>query len=149
MTGGLGAMVPGLTVFVAGAAFALTSASYSIGTVNQMGPGFLPFVLGIILAGLGVIEMFRSIGGVPPGTDDDHSINWYAIGCFVGSLLAFALLIERAGFVPAVFVATFGTMMAHRPVRPLAALLFGFCFAIASYLVFLKGLSMPISAFRW
>jgi len=51
----------GLMFAVIGGAFAYGATSYTIGTGARMGPGYFPLVLGVMLAGLGSLVMFKSL----------------------------------------------------------------------------------------
>ena len=63
----------GLMFAVVGAAFALGSTNYSIGTAARMGPGYFPLVLGILLALLGVGIAFK-----PPWYRPKTATRWAA-----------------------------------------------------------------------
>lgn len=45
----------GLAFFVFGIGFAVLALNYPLGTTMRMGPGYFPVVLGLILAGLGLV----------------------------------------------------------------------------------------------
>ena len=51
----------GLMFTVVGAAFAYGATGYSVGTGGRMGPGYFPLLLGVILAILGGIIMFKAL----------------------------------------------------------------------------------------
>ncbi len=71
----------------------------------------------------------------------------FSVACILAALLAFALLIESAGFLPAVFVATFFAMLAERPINWLRALVYSTLLTVMSYGVFVAGLGLPVKAF--
>jgi hypothetical protein len=50
-------LVAGAIFLAFGAAFAYTSSTYDVGTLLSMGPGYFPLVLGLVLAGLGLVIM--------------------------------------------------------------------------------------------
>jgi putative tricarboxylic transport membrane protein len=70
---------------------------YDVGTPSQMGPGFVPAVLGGILVMLGLIIASGSLLIRGPRVEP---VYWRPLVCIVGALLVFALLIERAGMAP-------------------------------------------------
>jgi hypothetical protein len=51
----------GLMFLLVGIAFAWGAGSYSIGTGARMGPGYFPMVLGVLLAGLGLVITITSL----------------------------------------------------------------------------------------
>jgi hypothetical protein len=91
-------LIGGLIVTMGGVAFAIGAATYPIGTLNRMGPGYLPLVTGIVLAGLGLGVIG---GGRAAATEIPHLTVRPALAIFAG-LLWFALTIERFGLIPCV-----------------------------------------------
>lgn len=61
-------LVAGAVFVVAGAAFAIGSLPYARGTLLQMGPGYVPFAVGLMLAALGVAV------GVKAFVAPDHAV---------------------------------------------------------------------------
>ena len=51
----------GLMFTVVGAAFALGATTYTVGNGARMGPGYFPLMLGVLLAVLGSIIMFKAM----------------------------------------------------------------------------------------
>ena len=56
-------LLAGLMFTLTGAAFTLGAREYDMGTAGRMGPGYFPLVLGIILAGLGILITLQSLAG--------------------------------------------------------------------------------------
>lgn len=52
----------GLFFILFGGLAAYLSTDYNMGTGARMGPGYFPFWLGVILAGIGVIVLFKALG---------------------------------------------------------------------------------------
>jgi hypothetical protein len=65
-------LVAGLIFAGLGAAFAIGALRYELGSLLEMGPGYLPLVLGLVLAGLGLATVAKAYvapdpaRGVPP-----------------------------------------------------------------------------------
>jgi hypothetical protein len=138
----------GLALIMVGGAFSAVAWRYDLGSVSQMGPGFVPFVLGLFLVGLGVADLVRT--GLKAETPvEGRPINWRGICCISGALLAFALLIGTLGFVPAVFSGTMLTNLAESPIRWTRALVYSCVFTAAGYGVFILGLGLPVPVFGW
>ena len=51
----------GLLFTVVGASFAYGATSYTIGTGARMGPGYFPLMLGVILALIGAVILFKAL----------------------------------------------------------------------------------------
>lgn len=64
----------GLMFTVVGAAFAYGATGYQVGTGGRMGPGYFPLLLGVILAFLGSVIMFKSL--VVRTADGDRIGKW-------------------------------------------------------------------------
>lgn len=87
-----------------GAALALTGAGVAavaalrldVGTLRQMGPGFLPLVLGAVLTVLGAAIALGARGRVAPPL----TIHWREAACVIGGILLFAAGLPRLGLMP-------------------------------------------------
>ncbi len=90
-----------------GAAF--TGSSYKFGSLARMGPGFMPVVLGIVLALLGVLIAGTAL--VSADADNEPVLpprpQWFGWLCIIGGPILFILLGQTAGMVPAVFACVF------------------------------------------
>lgn len=91
------------------------SLDYEIGTLEQMGPGYYPMLLGVALCLLGGLKLIAGLRSASAPTRDARIGGgvvrfWIAL---LGGMLAFIVLGAYAGFLPATFVsilaATFGT----------------------------------------
>jgi hypothetical protein len=91
-------LVGGLLITVSGVALLIGAATYPIGTLHRMGPGYLPLVTAVILTGLGValIAVSRATSTELP------SITLRPAWAIFGGLLWFALTIERFGLLPSI-----------------------------------------------
>ncbi len=88
-------------MFVAwGGAFAAGATEYRMGTAERMGPGYFPFVLGILLAVLGAAVLLGSLG---KGGEQEkvERFYWKPTLLILAGILAFALLLDSAGIVVA------------------------------------------------
>lgn len=116
----------------------------TIGTASEMGPGYFPLALAIVLGGLGLALAAQSLRVDGPRL---ARFEWRGFVLVTLALVAFAATITRLGFVPAVLLATALATAASRVIRPrtalvLAVLLLAFCWA-----VFVVGLGLPVRPF--
>lgn len=121
------------------------SVNYRIGSFAQMGPGMLPLLLGIMLAGIGMIiavmGLFRS-GTVPQ--PDIRSL--LAVIC---GIVAFALVTEWFGMVPAVVVLTVASALADKKLSPMRIAGLTAVLVVIAVGAFHFGLGIRMPLFDW
>jgi hypothetical protein len=93
--------------FLSGAAFAVIGAlalwfnqDYRLGTAQTMGPGYFPFIIGMLLIGLGIINVVRSLA-----TQDFTPVKRVALRPLVAlglGVILFGVCIDRFGLIPAI-----------------------------------------------
>ena len=89
----------GLMLIGIGVAAMVIARDYDFGSALRMGPGFFPTVLGGILAAFGVSIMAV---GLQSGEKIQGHLSLRALILLPLSLVLFGLLMEHAGFIPAV-----------------------------------------------
>ncbi len=134
----------GIMFLAIGTGAALVSRGYDMGTAHQMGPGYFPFLLGIILDLLGLFVLVGSLG---TGAPDAEHISWHpkVLGIIVFSIVAFGLALETLGLVIALcLVLGISAFASHefswRTTFIVMATLIPF-----SVLVFVYGLGLPMA----
>jgi len=134
-----------LVVFALGAFLLWQGSGYALGSLNRMGPGYFPVALGVILMGFGVVLLIevKRIGTPPP----DLKLRPFVM--IAAGLVAFALMLDRFGLIPATVALTMLSALADRPVRPRAVLGTAIVVACIGYFVFLRGFGLQLDAFRW
>lgn len=128
-------------MFVAlGVFFVVGARSYNFGSAAKMGPGFFPYVLGLILAGLGVLtlvlSLFRAVDPIP-------AFVWRPLLTLLLAICLFGFLLPRAGFVIASIVLVVVGSKADVESRWLESVMLGIGLAMFSTLVFHYGLGLP------
>jgi len=101
-----------------GIATALGSLDYGMGTLDRMGPGYFPLLLGILLAFIGVLIAVTPDSPDEIRADQQHEPfaaivrrrlrPWSAT---VGGIIAFIVIGKYGGLVPATFVLIFGAAL--------------------------------------
>lgn len=133
----------GLLFIALGAGFAFKATSYPLGTAAQMGPGFLPFWLGLGLSGLGTLIAVlafspnSSINPVSP-------INWRALVAISGSVVIFGLTLRSMGLIVSLTLLISAGSLAYRNVRWKAVAGNTVFLLLFSWLVFIKGLQLSV-----
>lgn len=149
--------VSGLMFMAVGGAFAWGAVSYEIGEAARMGPGYFPFVLGLILLGLGALVSVNALRTGPPGGDKIGAIAWRPLVFILGANLLFgALLVGLPSLgIPAfgLIVAIYGLVIlagyARQGCRLRDSLILATVLAIGSYLAFVKLLNLQFPVLPW
>jgi putative tricarboxylic transport membrane protein len=130
----------GLLLIAIGAGAIFVARNYPFGTALRMGPGFFPVVLGglLIVFGLAVLAI-----GLRKGESMTGSWSLRALIILPLSLILFGLLMEYAGFVPAMLVLIVGSATASTEFRFLEVLLFAAGLTALSVAVFVWALGLP------
>ena len=139
-------------IFVAlGMAFAIGARSYELGSAFRMGPGYVPLVLGGLLAllglaviGVGVVRWRAS--DKTPTESHDGAIPWRAIALLTAAVIVFGAGVDPLGLVPALLVTTFLAGLADRDNSVLAAAVIAVGLTVACVLIFavLLQLRLPL-----
>jgi hypothetical protein len=114
---------------------------YEMGTAVRMGPGYFPRVLAIVLALIGFASLLRSF--LRPG-EAVGRMAWRAALLVLGATVIFGLLVRGAGLALGLLVLVLISAYASRQLRLPSTVLLAAGLAIFSFLVFLKGLGIPL-----
>ncbi|MDS1136159.1 tripartite tricarboxylate transporter TctB family protein [Nitratireductor indicus] len=134
--------ISGGMIALFGAGVLLEGARYPIGTLNRMGPGYLPIVAGVVLLALGVAIIFVGDGGI-----GETPRNMRAPAFIFSGLIMWGLLVERAGLVIATAALIILAALAHPKPNPRRVLITLVTLPLASVAVFIYGLGLPIKPF--
>lgn len=136
--------VAGLLFIVAGVAFAWGATGLSLGSSARPGPGYFPLVLGILLAVIGVLVTFKALTIEAHGGDRIGPIAWRPLLAILGGVLLFGFLLPRAGLLLAVPLLVVAARLAGGGGDWKEGLLLAALLTLGSWLVFVKGLSLPL-----
>jgi len=92
-----------------GVGAAVTGSGYKFGSLARMGPGFMPVMLGIVLAFLGILIAGTALASSEPDDrkflpDNPQWIGWL---CILGGPILFIILGQYGGMIPAIFACVF------------------------------------------
>ena len=130
----------GVMLIVFGTVAIYIARNYQFGTSLRMGPGYFPTVLGGMLVAFGVVigaKGFRS------GEKLEESWSLRALIVLPLALVAFGLLIDRAGFIPAMLALIVGSAAASKQSRPVEVALFAVFLTAMCVAVFIWALGLP------
>jgi hypothetical protein len=136
----------GLLFMSIGGAAAYMSRDFVFGTMTRMGPGFLPTVLAWLLIGIGAFVAFRGLALTGPRIQPS---TWRPQIVIVVAIVLFALLIERVGLIPTVFIVTNVASVAATEFKFRDSLFLSAGLSIACYLVFITMLGLPLVGVAW
>lgn len=130
----------GLMFLGIGAVAIYIAQDYPMGTALRMGPGYFPIVLGGIIGLFGVYELI--VGVLKP---DPVKGNWSlrALAILPLAAVIFGILMEHAGFIPALLSLIFISALASNEFKLTEVLLSAVVITVASVGVFIYGLGLP------
>lgn len=131
--------------FLIGLYMVFEGVRYGTGTITRIGPGFFPTSIGVLLMGLSLavaLEVRRSLAATP-------KISLRVALAIIIGMVAFALLINSAGLVPAIFAVVFISRFAEPSANIVNSAIIGAVLAILGWLVFIVGFNLPLKPFWW
>jgi len=149
--------VSGLMFMTVGGSFAWGAVDYEIGEAARMGPGYFPFVLGLILVGLGALVTVNALRSGPPGGDKIGAIAWRPLVFILGANLLFGALLvglpsiglPHFGLIVAIYGLVILAGYARQGCRLRDSLILATLLAIGSYLAFVKLLNLQFPVLPW
>jgi hypothetical protein len=101
----------GLMFIAFGAFFAILARGYQMGTAAKMGSGYFPFWLGVLLALIGALVLFKSLSA----KNEEHELgkwDWKTIMWVTGSVVLFAVILQYIGLILSIIVLVFFSALA-------------------------------------
>ncbi len=132
----------GVMFLAIGIGFAWGATNYSFGSSARPGPGYFPFGLGIILAGLGALVLFKSLTIESHGGGKIGPVAWKPLIVILGSVALFGLLLPRLGLILTLPVLIVLSALAGDEFHLGEALINAAILTVGSWLVFIKGLGL-------
>jgi hypothetical protein len=143
----------GALLMLLGVAVVLAAWRYRMGNLTRMGAGYVPVVLGLLLAVVGALIALTARGAATSvqraGPHAAPAFEWRAWSCILGAIGAFVVLGTYGGMVPATFACTFIAALGDRTNRPRDALYLATAMVVAGWLIFIVGLRVQMPAFAW
>jgi len=135
----------GMMLLGIGAAAMFISRDYRFGSASRMGPGFFPILLSVILMAFGVGIMAV---GLRSGEKIQGRLSLRALILLPSSLLLFGILMELAGFIPALVALVFVAAASGREFKFTEVLLMTALLTVASVALFIWGLGLPYALIK-
>lgn len=134
----------GLLLLVIAAVFAYGLTELQIGTAYRMGPGYFPMVLIILLAIFGLMIL---INGFTTDGEAVGEIPWRALILVTLSVAIYGATLRGLGFVLALALSVLISTFAAERWDAKAALALTIGLVASCFLIFVKGLGLPIAPF--
>jgi len=149
--------VGGVLLVATGAAVVVAGVGYGMGTLRQMGSGFFPVVLGVLMALVGAALLMTAprAASAPtePAAETAHLagpvVQWRGWLCIIASVLSFVVLGQHGGLVPASFVSVFLAALGDRNNSVRAAAGLAALMTALGVVVFHYGLHLLLPLFTW
>ena len=134
----------GLLFILVGIFFTWGATHYRFGSSASPGPGYFPFGLGMLLALLGGLVLFKSLTLETEGGDKIGAFAWRPLLVILGAVVLFGLLVQRAGLVVALPVLVLLSSLAGGEFGWKGALVAAVVLTVLSWAVFVLGLKLSI-----
>jgi len=134
-------VLAGIVILAFGLFFTVGAFWHSIGTLEEMGPGYFPLAAGVVLIVLGT---GLTVTGFLPSTNAGTVIELRPISVLVAGLCIYALLMPYAGLFVGILLLVAICSLATPQSRPLETLVAGLALGAFSVLLFVKGLGIPL-----
>jgi len=135
--------VAGLVYLLVGGIFAAGSMSYEYGTAQRMGPGYFPFWLGVVLAGVGVLLAIKSLSS---SEDPDYvrEVSVRNLAAITIAVVIFGLTLESLGAILAIFLLVVISSLATSGIKWKYVAINATILSILCISIFIFGLKLPI-----
>lgn len=115
-----------------------------IGSLEQMGPGFFPLALSVILGVIGVLVLL----GAKPDEDRQLPVNWRAVILIGAAPIAFGLTVRTLGLVPALLISVGMATLASARIKLLSGVVIIVGVTVFCVVVFKFGIGVPYDLFN-
>jgi len=130
----------GVMLIATGVAAVVIARDYPLGNAFRMGPGYFPSLLGGVLTLFGLVLLVRGLRG---GEKIAGGWSLRALIVLPASFILFGLLMDRAGFLPALIVLVFGAAAGGSEFKLGEVALLTLVLTALSVGIFIWGLGLP------
>jgi hypothetical protein len=134
----------GLMFLVIGVGFAWGATEYSFGASARPGPGYFPFGLGILLALLGGLVLFKALTLESENGDPVGAIAWRPLLIIIAAIIVFGLALPRLGLICTLPITIVMASLAGQEFRWRDVLISCVLLTVGSWALFILGLKLTI-----
>lgn len=138
----------GIFLFLLGAGLCFHSWQIGLGIPSKPGPGFMPFLIGLVLASLS-LGLVLQVLLKNAWASWEIRIKWGKILCVLGIMVVYGFLLERIGLILVTFLFITFMMKFLGSLSWLKAFLGGAISSLASYFLFVYLLKTQIPHSCW
>lgn len=120
---------------------------YRLGEAAAMGPGYFPLLLGAVLGVIGIIIVAVALLK-SAALDETCNIPLRSFFLVIVSIVAFALLVDSFGFIPAALVTTMVSSRADRTMGFRRTITLAIILSTLTWIIFVVGLKMPFDLIK-
>ncbi len=137
----------GLFFLAAGLVGLWAGRDLTVGTAEAMAEGYFPRAISILLLVIGATILVSTLRRPDPAID---GWGWRPLAALTGSIVAFAIGLDRLGLVVTILISVAIANLAARPMRLLPLLLLVAVLVVSIAAIFVWGLGLPLRLFpRW
>ena len=134
----------GLMFITIGIGFAWGATMYSFGSSARPGPGYFPFGLGVLLAVLGAVVLFKALTIEVEGGDPVGAFAWKPLAYIVGTVTIFGWTLPHLGMFCALPILVVVAARAGDEFHWGEALANAALLTVGSWVIFIWGLKLTI-----
>jgi Tripartite tricarboxylate transporter TctB family len=134
----------GLMFIAIGIGFAWGATNYTFGNSARPGPGFFPFGLGVLLAVLGAMVLFKALTIEVEGGDPVGAFAWKPLITILVAVVVFGLALPRLGMAITLPLLVLLSSFAGDEFRLKEALVNAVVLTLGCWLIFIVGLKLTI-----
>lgn len=134
----------GLMFVVVGIAFAAGATSYSFGSSARPGPGYFPFGLGVLMAILGGLVLFKALTFEVEGGDRIGPWAWKPLIMITATVAIFGWTLPNLGMVVSLPILVVVAALAGDEFHWKDALINAVVLTVGSWVIFIYGLKLTI-----
>ena len=141
-------LLSGALFVVLGVGAVVVAQDYTLGTSVRMGPGYFPVVIGGLIAILGLVQMVKAV--LRPQSSEPV-LQWEIRPLFflLAAVLAFGLIMDKAGLIPAVVALVLIGRLAGREGSLIELGAMAVVLTAVAVVIFVYGLKMPLRLGPW
>ena len=136
-------VIGGGLIMAIGAGFLLLGRELDFGTSFQMGPGYFPTVLSVILLLLGATMVLLALRRPPEEGTLGH-LPWRGLVLVIGATFVFGLGLRGLGLIPVLLIVVLASAWASRYASWRTSVPLALGMALFCWLVFVRALGLPL-----